>query len=169
MSDEIVRSAQFSECRLYRYTLERVWDADLPTCVFILLNPSTATELIDDPTNRRGMGFARKWGCGTCVFVNLFAFRTPKPKEMKAAENPAGILNDQWIRHWARKADILVAAWGTHGAHQGRDQQVLKLLMPHKIMCLGKTKAGHPGHPLYLRSDTKLEVFREGLKSDDTY
>lgn len=163
MSDEIIRSAQFSKCRLYRYTLERVWDADLPTCVFILLNPSTATELVDDPTNRRGMGFARKWGCGTCVFVNLFAFRTPKPKEMKAAADPVGSLNNRWIKSWSVLADILVAAWGTHGTYRGRDREVLKLLAPHKIMCFGKTKHGHPKHPLYLRSDTKLEVFREGL------
>ena len=155
------RSADFSICKRYRYTLNRVWDVKGTTCVFILLNPSTATEIIDDPTNRRGIGFARKWGCGACVFVNLFAFRTPKPKEMKSEVDPIGPMNDAWIENWADLADILVAAWGTHGTHRGRDQQVIKLLEGYKIMCLGKTKHGHPKHPLYLRSDTKLEVFRE--------
>jgi hypothetical protein len=27
------------------------------------------------------------------------------------------------------------------------------------LKCLGKTKAGHPRHPLYLRRDHPLEVF----------
>ena len=96
------------------------------------------------------------------MFVNLSASRTPKPKEMKAAADPVGSLNNRWIKSWSVLASILVAAWGTHGTYRGRDREVLKLLARHKIMCFGKTKHGHPKHPLYLRSDTKLEVFREG-------
>jgi len=160
--EEVERGARFSDCRTYRYTLEREWNSERPICVFILLNPSIADAFVDDPTNRRGMGFARKWKCGMCIFVNLFAFRTPNPKEMKSVADPVGPDNNEWIKHWARSANILVAAWGTHGTHLGRDRQVLSLLTGYKIMCLGKTKHGHPRHPLYLRSDTELEVFREG-------
>lgn len=156
---EIIRSAIFSPDRFYRYTLERVWDSDLPTVVFCLLNPSTADETVDDRTNVRGMSFAQAWGCGRCIFVNLFAIRTPKPKVMKASLAPIGPDNDKWIKHWADKADILVAAWGTHGTHRRRNISVLRLLQDHDLKCLGRSKAGHPKHPLYLKADTPLESY----------
>jgi len=158
---QLDRGATFSTCLKYRYTLTRIWDLDLPACVFILLNPSTADAFVDDPTNRRGMNFARKWACGTCVFVNLFAFRTPSPKKMKIVSDPVGPANDYWIKLWAKRANILIAAWGTNGAYRGRNIQVMKLLKGFKIMCLGTTKYGHPKHPLYLRGDTELQHFQE--------
>lgn len=157
---EIDRAAIFSPDRVYRYTLERTWDESLPTVVFVLLNPSTADETVDDPTNVRGMNFARDWECGQCVFVNLFAWRTPSPKVMKKADCPIGPDNDKWIKHWADRADILVAAWGTHGAHRNRNRAVLRLLDGYPLQCFEKTKGGHPKHPLYLKGDSVLESYR---------
>ena len=112
--DNNLRRAKLSRCGTYRYTLERTWDKSLPTCVFVLLNPSTADATDDDNTIRRGMAFSRAWGCGRCIFVNLFAYRTPHPKELKATGCPIGPKNDRWITHWAKRAKILVAAWGAH-------------------------------------------------------
>jgi hypothetical protein len=54
---------------------------------------------------------------------------------------------------------IVIAAWGAH-CDESREQDVCRLIgMP--IHCLGKTKAGRPKHPLYLRADTKPELFWE--------
>lgn len=41
--------ALFSPCRLYRYKLWRKW-GDAPPAVFVMLNPSTADEIDNDPT-----------------------------------------------------------------------------------------------------------------------
>lgn len=161
------RSASFSTCKVYRYTLERVWDIDLPRLLWILLNPSTADAVTDDPTNRRGVGFSKLWGYGSCIFANLNAFRATDPKAMKAAADPVGPLNDSFILREARLADRIVLAWGASGGHRGRDREVLELLAGEsemhgpapKLWCLGKTKAGYPKHPLYLKADTKLELF----------
>lgn len=155
-SDGIERSAVFSDCEVYRYTLERVWDPSLPRILFVLLNPSTADAVNDDPTNRRGIGFAKAWGFGSCIFVNLFAFRSPDPKVMKAADDPVGEKNDAHILDQASRADRVVAAWGTHGNHQLRDSEVLDLLEGVGLYHLGLTKDGHPKHPLYLSKDTEL-------------
>ena len=84
----IVRAADFSPCKTWRYTLRRTWDEKKPRLLWILLNPSIADETRDDPTNRRGMRFAHSWGYGSLVFCNLFAFRTPEPAEMKKANDP---------------------------------------------------------------------------------
>ena len=156
---EIHRAAVFSSCRLYRYTLERYWNTDLPRLLFVLLNPSTADAVHDDPTNRKGMGFARRWGFGSCVFVNLFAFRSPHPKVMKAAAKPVGPANDVHIVHQATAADRIVLAWGNDGAHRGRDREVLELLgsLGKELWHLGLTKPGQPRHPLYPPYTTELQ------------
>ena len=153
------RGAVFSPCGRYRYTLERRW-ADGPMLLWVLLNPSTADAQRDDPTNRRGIGFSRQWGFGACVFVNLFAFRSPRPSEMKAAVWPIGSDNSSHILDQAEKADRIVVAWGTQGPHRNRDRAVLALLSEYKLFCLGTTNVGHPRHPLYLRGDTEMVAYQ---------
>ena len=83
--EDMRRGATFSHCRGWRYTLDRFWDDALPRILFILLNPSNADAFRDDPTNTRGINFAKAWGFGACIFANLFAFRTPRPALMKVA------------------------------------------------------------------------------------
>lgn len=163
-ADQLRRAAIFSECRTWRYTLERYWDDSRARLLFVLLNPSTADAERDDPTNRRGMGFARSWGYGSCVFVNLFAFRSPDPDDLVDPIgvdgnliDPVGPANNIHILTQAVLADRIVLAWGTKGRLDHRDEAVLRLLEPYELWCLGCTKHGYPRHPLYLRADTQLE------------
>jgi len=145
-----IRTAVFSPCRRYRYELWRKW-SDAPACVFIGLNPSTADETQDDPTIRRCIAFARSWGHGALGMFNLFAFRATDPKEMLSTEDPVGPDNDRVLSSLPSAASMIVAAWGTHGAHLSRDKTVLSLLP--KLHALRLTKDGHPSHPLYLPSN----------------
>lgn len=139
---------------LYRYILGRLWDATLPTMVWIMLNPSTADADIDDPTILACMDFARRNGCGGILVVNLFAFRSPHPKVLLAAEQPVGEHNDTHIiaalAEAARSGGVVIAAWGTNGAYQGRDAWIRDLAQAEGIdlHCFGVTKDGHPKHPL---------------------
>jgi hypothetical protein len=148
---KIAYGAEFSPCRTWRYSLTRLWTQDKPYALFIGLNPSTATETVDDPTIRRCIGFAKSWGYGGMVMGNLFAFRATNPRDMMAAEDPIGPENDAWLKELAAKAGIIIGAWGIHGAFLDRDKQVLES-MPI-LRCLGITKAGLPRHPLYIRRD----------------
>lgn len=160
-SDGIERGALFSPCRTWRYTLWRIWDRDRPLLNVIGLNPSTATETLDDPTIRRCIGYARVWGYGGYVMTNLFAFRATDPKVMKAAPEPVGRDNDRRIVDVAERARMVLAAWGVHGDHQDRAGHVLRLLAFFNVplYCLGTTQGGHPKHPLYLRRDAKPEPY----------
>lgn len=155
-------AAEWSECRTYRYTLERRW-ADGAPCVFIMLNPSTATESENDPTNRRTMTFAQQWGFGSVIAVNEFAFRATDPKHMKAAADPVGPENDRILRETCAKAGGIVCAWGVHGRHRDRDLDVVTMLSYRTekppLQCLGFTKAGDPRHPLYVPNTTKRVAF----------
>ena len=46
-------TAVYSDCESYRYMLTRTWDPGGDKALFIMLNPSTATEVQNDPTVER--------------------------------------------------------------------------------------------------------------------
>lgn len=149
MSKQVESSATFSPCRTYRYSLWRRWGApEQGYAMFIGLNPSTADEVEDDPTIRRCVQFAKDWGYGALCMTNIFAFRATDPAVMKAQPEPVGPDTDAVLVALAKTAGVVVAAWGNHGSHRGRDQQVIALLP--RLACLKVTKARQPSHPLYL-------------------
>ena len=147
-------TASFSPCRTWRYSLARELAPQTGegTVVFIGLNPSTADESRDDPTIRRCIGFARRWGFARLEVLNLFAFRTAKPAALLAADDPVGPENDSTIAEVLGGADLVICAWGAF-PNSGRAADVLPLVAaPH---CLGTTKNGSPRHPLYLPASTE--------------
>ena len=153
----IYKNATFSSCRTYRYSLSRIWDKKKKYILFIGLNPSTADEEVDDPTVRRCVNYAKNWGYGGFMMVNLFAYRTTLPSNLKKVKCPVGKDNDKYIVKLSKKADITVAAWGNNGNLYSRDKEVLNLVP--SLMCLKVNKSGQPSHPLYLKKDLKLTKF----------
>ena len=147
------KGAYFSPCRKYRYTLERIWNQKKDYVCFVCLNPSTADENYDDPTIRRCIRFVDSWGFGGLIMVNLFAFRATKPKDMFAAKEPIGPWNDTYIEGVSSCAAFTIMAWGNNGNYLNRDKEVEPLLSRSKHIIL--TKAGHPGHPLFLGKHLK--------------
>lgn len=157
----IESKATFSPCRRYRYTLWRSWaglfGGGKGYAMFVGLNPSTADETLDDPTIRRCIAFARSWGYDGLCMANLFAFRATDPADMLAQADPVGEENDRYLQECAAGAGIVIAAWGCHGTHRGRDRQVRAMLT--KLHYLRLTAAGHPGHPLYLPGDLRTVLW----------
>lgn len=149
-SGSIAWDATFSPCLEYRYLLWRRWADDWESnyAMFIGLNPSTATESINDPTVTRCINFSKSWGYSAFLMTNLFAYRATDPKKMLAVADPIGPENDRYLLESAAKAAVVVAAWGNHGTHMGRHEQV-KQMLPN-LKCLRVTKKGMPCHPLYL-------------------
>ena len=150
------KGAILSRNRLYRYVLWREWDTSKGTCVFIGLNPSTANETEDDPTLRRCVNFAKDWGFGKCVIINLFAYRTTNPDELKKQDKPVSYKNNHHIKTESVNAAMVVAAWGNHGFFLKRDEKVLKLLKDIRLKCFKLTSKGQPVHPLYQSKDISL-------------
>jgi len=133
----------------YRYTLWRECGPADARVAFVMLNPSTADATRDDPTIRRVIGFARSWGYGSVEVVNLFAYRAPYPRILRTVPDPIGPQNDRYLVQAVRRAQLVVAAWGT-GHLPGRDRAVIGLL-GESLYCLGTTQGGCPRHPLYVR------------------
>lgn len=154
--------AVLSHDRRYRYTLTRVWEPQGKRIAYIGLNPSTADERQLDPTLRRCLRFAYDWGFGRFVMVNLFAFRATDPIVMKRALDPVGPDNNTHTGLVCQSVDLVVACWGTHGAFMKRDQEVRRMLrkLGVPLHYLKLSKHGHPGHPLYLSSETKPKEWK---------
>lgn len=145
-------TAVYSDCERYRYSLTRIWDEGGKRVLFVMLNPSTATEVQNDPTVERCERRARTLGYGGFRVVNIFAWRDTDPAQMRRAADPVGPENDAILRDGAAWADHVIAAWGVHGAHRDRGPAVADLLRDTgcELFHLGLSKHGHPRHPLYL-------------------
>lgn len=158
MINYLKKSAEISECGLYRYALTRVWDESKPLVLFIMLNPSTASGSIDDPTIRRCVGFASNWGYGGILVGNLFAFRATNPIDIPKVIDPNHAdLNSQSVMEMYWKSKITVFAWGNPPiAHPS-----CPLVGFQNTFNLGLTKRLNPKHPLYIKKDQPLIKYEQ--------
>jgi hypothetical protein len=186
MTDYLQKGASISTCGKYRYRLWREWrsgdvgDAQWEmwteedgspsvdgagqqlgtplSCVFVMLNPSTADGEADDPTIRRCVGFAQRLGYDRLEVVNLFAWRATNPAEVLALthnDDPCGCENESGFARALDDAGTVICAWGAHGGHLGQDETALGWIERHNhraapVLALGLTLEGFPRHPLYL-------------------
>jgi hypothetical protein len=141
----------------HRYTLERNWIGTGGVICWIMLNPSTADDVFDDPTIRRVIGFSKRWGFSRLVVVNLYAYRATFPSDLAklltdvAAKRTLAIgpENDRHIREETEKADVIVCAWGNlSNLLAYREASVLETLKHRELLCIRKTKLGNPAHPV---------------------
>lgn len=158
---EVMRDAHgvavFSDDREYRTRLIRQWDHSLPGVLFFMLNPSTADAFKLDPTVRRCLGFAHRWGYGGFEVRNLFSLRSTDPRKMKRHPDPIGPMD---ILYDSDKFPFVVAAWGDHGKFMNRGIAVERAMAEagYVVHHLGLTKKGYPRHPLYIATDTAPQV-----------
>lgn len=164
-------SAVFGGNKRYRYALRRDWTVGsepVREMVFMMLNPSTADAFVDDPTIRRCVGFARREGRNRLTVVNAFGFRATNPKELwKARADGIDVIgpdNGRYIRKVVEEQmrgteQDIVVAWGANGGSHAVQSVLWLRASGLRLLCLGKTKNGHPRHPLYVRADEPLVEF----------
>lgn len=141
------KSAIMSDCKTYRYELRRIWDSSRALVLFICLNPSTADHELEDRTSIVCVNYAKRWGYGGLIIVNLFAYRSTDISKLYLVNDPIGPENDLHIMRLCDEAAEIICAWGSDGGYRDRDAKVMSYLKSPK--CLVKLKNGRPGHPLY--------------------
>lgn len=158
-------SAVISDDGLYRYSLLRWWsNEDERRVMFVMLNPSIADAFKDDPTIKQCVYFGKAWGYGGIIVVNLYAYRSTDPKQLRKAQQQGvdvvGPENDGWIKaHAATNGSLIVAAWGNNAEPQ-RAWRVQQALRSYDIHTLGLTKTHQPRHPLYVKRDTSPQLWK---------
>jgi hypothetical protein len=171
-------TAEFSVDGGHRYWLTRGLGGDRPLVV-CGLNPSTADAEVDDNTIKKEMKFARRWGCGRLIKVNVYGFRATDPVVMLDAARKgtdvvgigSGVLddyfggpgNDRRIRRAVELCleydGIFLAAWGKH-AKPDRVREVLEIIDPRVVIhCIKKNLDGSPIHPLYQKDNSMPVVW----------
>lgn len=155
--------AIFSDDRKYRYALWRIWDNTKPLIQFVGLNPSSASEEMDDPTIRRVKRFAKDWGYGGVYMMNLFAIVSTDPTLLLSCPDPLGD-NNKWLNEINGRCKTVLFAWGNFPV-KGRDIEVMKMFP--EAVCLGYNKNGSPKHPLYVAASTKEILFEVKNKNND--
>ncbi len=156
-----LKGAIFSEDRQYRYVLWRMWSSYKKPLLFIGLNPSTASELTDDPTITRLTRRASDNGFGGLLVGNLFALVSANPDKLLETENPVGTLNDDYTKQMIGLSDKVLFGWGqfTNRMKLVIDRAEIVKKMVQNPYCLGITQKGFPKHPLYIPYETELQKY----------
>lgn len=157
-----VSTAVYSACETYRYSLTRVWDDSGKRLLFVMLNPSKATERANDPTIERCERRAKLLGYGSFRVCNLFALRETDPARLKKAKLPEGPDNTAQVQNALTWCDDVLCSWGVHGSHrdQAANMRALFETANKPLLALGVTKDGHPRHPLYVSYKTQPTAFQ---------
>lgn len=160
----------------FRYSLTRWWKGKGGKIVWVMLNPSTADAVEDDPTIRRVHGFSKAWGFSSFEVVNLFARRTKDPSHLFSLKSDiVGPQNRDYLRAAISNADQVMVAWGA-----AKDPRVEERVEAIKVIvrsspiqsrprCLGLNKDGSPKHPLYMRTDTQVGMWPDTRLNSQLY
>jgi hypothetical protein len=150
--------AVFSECRLYRYHLWRIWGEGGRVC-WLMLNPSTADIVNNDPTITRCIRFSQLWGYGGLDVVNLYGYRSTDPKRLRLVADPVGMENDRTIERVARDSALVICAWGANGGSRAAVVTRRLRMLGIKLHHIGVTSKGQPWHPLMVPYSKELSVW----------
>lgn len=154
----LARDAFVSDDGLYRYWLVRRMSMGDRVLTVIGLNPSTADALIDDPTIRRCVGFAIRWGYDWLYMGNLHAWRATNPNDLPADPLMAvGPYNAEQLTWICQRAETIVAAWGRRPLSPYASTLAARIGKRPNVRCFGTNADGSPKHPLYLKATTPLQ------------
>lgn len=166
------RSAVFARERTVRCELRRWW-VEYPSrwAAWLMLNPSIANDLKDDPTMLRVIHFTRNWGYDGCIVVNLYPFVSSAPAEMwaradwdnngpdwYARDDMQANLQDIGCISRTPTTSIRIVAFGAQPVLKDQawlEQCLEQFHQPSEpcgvvdpLYCLGTTKNGQPLHPM---------------------
>jgi hypothetical protein len=165
MKEHRYTGAIFSEEKDHRFALWRTWDRELPSILFIGLNPSRGNQFYNDPTLTRCINFSKSWGYGTMFFGNLFSNVEPDSDMMRAISMHESrideVTTNLWLDQMLSMTDEVVCAWGSWDFIERRKKAVIGMISNwfESPKCFGKNKDGNPKHPLYLKATSTLKNY----------
>ena len=163
--------AVFDKEKTFRYALAHCFNEDCKPLMWVMLNPSTATQTDPDMTVTKCKGFTERIAVregeesGGLVIVNLFAYRATNWRELRCCPDPVGPGNDEWIQRTLRSGQIskIVVAWGGKGRKFPERRDNVKRLLRGEgipIFQLGESVKGEPRHPSRASYDNALCPYR---------
>ena len=153
----------------YRYVLGTRGERPL---VCIGINPSTAVPDRLDNTLKSAQRIAFRNGYDSFIMFNVYAQRATIPDDMDKELNPVlhreNMKAFSWVLDGLRRPPDLWAAWGAIIEKRSylpgcvREMAAIGCRYGARWFTAGaRSKAGHPHHPLYLKSDSTLDPFTD--------
>jgi hypothetical protein len=152
------RFSDWSVDRSRRYRLARIWGSG-PIATVIALNPSTADDHHDDPTNRRLIALLAGHGLAGYWLVNLLPDAQTDPRKIQWKNRRLSHRNRAYIEEAIQASEYVILAWGALGSRLVFRQQIIE--MAEEPWCFGLTQGGEPRHPLYLPRSTLLRRYNK--------
>ena len=159
----------FDKKQKHRYQLVRGMDKNI--LCFVMLNPSVATEIEDDPTISRCVFFMYRTGHSGFIVVNLFSHIFTNPKDLEDTLGDKGFVYDhteenKYIDFAFANSKTIIAGYGVlkrknkvvTNILQDRARNIFKRT-DKPIYALKITKSGFPSHPLYLPKNSKPVLY----------
>jgi Uncharacterized protein conserved in bacteria len=164
--------AEIDQTGKYRYLLELPFrQVPKKKALVILKNPSIADGQAGDQTANRVAKYLYLKGYDKVTLANLYAYRSPEPKDLVAMSKKWGIdavigpHNDAAITVAAQEADLIILAYGTppgsfKADYDRRISQVKTLLKGKEIWHVGKCNIdGYPLHGMVWGFNLPLNQF----------
>lgn len=185
-SASIANTGVYSDDSVYRYSLTRCWDPALAKLLFVMHNPSKATEVLNDDTvmacqnvawlighpdhpNRISTTVVDELPCfGSIRVCNLYPAFATSVTDM-AIPCPVLRENDCEIKRSCRWADTVICAWGkprtaTQPNREHCVKEIIRAETEH-VLCFGQ-KCGHPIHPRAVKVQSRT-CFPETAQDTD--
>lgn len=148
LHDQVRGSAVFSNCGDYRPYLSRGWGPG-PTIMWLCMNPSSATDTVDDATSRKLTRHSRRLGFGRLFLLNVMDYRATHPDALPAGQEVSE-QNLEYIARCARRSDTIVAAYGglqNKAAWKEYANRAVNACGDVFFSCAATNQNGSPRHP----------------------
>ncbi len=168
ISEKIIIKTEvtFSEDKKHRYLLRKEWNKTKKKAMVIMINPSSADEVLIDHTTMYVVNNLSKIGFGSADMVNIFSKIDTKISTKDGVEGLVGEENDIQISNSAAKVDNIIIVWGKAGENNNkvynRQKEVIEILKPYieKIYVIEDEKGNTGFHPLAPQIDKNWELKR---------
>lgn len=153
INNTLETEAIFSDDRMHRYLLKKVWNKEKEILTIITMYPHYDGVIIVDLTTQLIINkVAEKEEYGGINFVNLYS-NIETPINLKHIENSHDKHTDIHIMKAVKESDKVLLAWGSYAKKplvETRVNEVLDMLKPHKkkISTLTNPQTNEIMHPL---------------------
>ena len=155
----MLKFAKFSKDKKHRYYLSRKW-SEKEQVLYVLLNPSKANHINNDPTINRLITISKNLGYGGFNVVNLYTLITPLRNKLYEKKRKFSAKNKKLIAELVAGHKTIIYGWGATENEPNWLSNIVK-----NPLCFSINKNGTPKHPLYLKKESTLKKFR-GLKKN---
>lgn len=160
LADDVRGSAIFSDCGNYRPYLSRRW-AQGDMIMWLCMNPSSATDIVDDDTSRKLTRHSRRFGFGGLFLLNIMDYRETDPDRL-----PEGIeqspINQRLIMKCARLSAAHILAYGglqKKTVWREYAAQAVETCGDRDFQCTVRNIDGSPRHPRMFSANPALIPF----------